>query len=165
MDEQIKTPKTKTVFNKFLLIYFISSIAIISIVSAGFAFKVKEFRDHGPFGFIMNKIVKELDLNTEQKAAIDKIQEEVKAKMDENKKERENHMSEFGNLFKQDKLDKDQLMTLSKNHDTKREEMKSFFMDELIKVHSILTPDQRTKAVEKMREFKEKRKEWKKDRN
>ena len=165
MDEQIKTPKTKTVFNKFLLIYFISSIAIVSIVSAGFAFKVKEFRDHGPFGFIMNKIVKELDLNTEQKAAIDKIQEEVKAKMDENKKERENHMSEFGNLFKQDKLDKDQLMTLSKNHDTKREEMKSFFMDELIKVHSILTPDQRTKAVEKMREFKEKRKEWKKDRN
>ena len=165
MDEQIKTPKTKTVFNKFLLIYFISSIAIISIVSAGFAFKVKEFRDHGPFGFIMNKIVKELDLNTEQKAAIDKIQEEVKAKMDENKKERENHMSEFGNLFKQDKLDKDQLMTLSKKQDTKREEMKSFFMDELIKVHSILTPDQRTKAVEKMREFKEKRKEWKKDRN
>ena len=165
MDEQIKTPKTKTVFNKFLLIYFISSIAIISIVSAGFAFKVKEFRDHGPFGFIMNKIVKELDLNTEQKAAIDKIQEEVKAKMDENKKERENHMSEFGNLFKQDKLDKDQLMTLSKNHDTKREEMKSFFMDELIKVHSILTPDQRTKGVEKMRDFKEKRKEWKKDRN
>ncbi len=163
MNEQIKTPKSKTVFNKFLLIYFISSIAIISVISAGFAFKVKEFRDHGPFGFIMSKIVKELDLNTEQKAAIDKIQEEVKAKMEENKKERENHMSEFGNLFKQDKLDKDQLMTLSKQHDAKREEMKSFFMDELIKVHAILTPDQRTKAVEKMKELKEKHKNWDKD--
>src|SRR3989337_2737965 len=103
MDEQIKTPKTKTVFNKFLLIYFISSIAIISIVSVGFAFKVKEFRDHGPFGFIMDKIVKELDLTDQQKSEIDKIRDEVKAKMEEKKTAREEDMNGFGNLFKQDK--------------------------------------------------------------
>jgi Spy/CpxP family protein refolding chaperone len=87
---------------------------------------------------------------------MDKIRDEIKAKMDENKKKREDDMNEFGSMFKQDKLDKDQLIELSKKHDANREEMKSFFLDELIKVHSILTPEQRTKAVEKMKEFKDK---------
>jgi len=163
MNEQNVSPKTKTAFNKFLLIYFISSILIIAIVSVGFTYKVKELKDHGPFGFIMNIVGKELDLTTEQKAAMDKIHEEVKAKMDEKKKEREDNMSEFGNMFKQDKLDKEKLMTLAKNHEADREEMKSFFLDELIKVHSILTPEQRTKAVEKMKELKGKHKEKMKD--
>ena len=105
----------------------------------------------------MGKVIKELDLNDNQKKEIDKIRDEVKAKMDENKQKREEDMKEFGNLFKQDNLDKEQLMTLAKKHETNREEMKSFFMDELIKVHAVLTPEQRSKAVEKLKELKDKR--------
>lgn len=170
MDNQNQPVKSKSKLNKFLLVYFISTIVIIAIVSVGFAANISNvknyyqgFRDHGPFGFIMEKIVKELDLSDNQKKEMEKIRDEIKAKMDEKKKTREDHMSEFGNLFKQDKLDKEQIMSLANKHEADREEMKSFFIDELIKVHDILTPEQRTKAVEKMKEFKGKHKDgWNK---
>jgi len=161
MNQQNNAAKTRNGFNKFLLVYFIVSVVIIALISAGFTFKAKEFRDRGPFGIIMGKIIKDLDLNDQQKAEVEKIRDEVKAKMDETMKNREEDMKEFGFLFKQDNLSKEQLMSLSQKHDARREEMKSFFMDELIKVHAILTPEQRTKAVEKMKELKEKRKERK----
>lgn len=154
MTDQIQEQKPKMGFNRFLLVYFVTSVLIIAIVGVGFTFKAKQFRDHGPFGVIMEKIVKELDLTDSQKQEIDKIRDEVKAKMEDQKKKREEGMSEFGNLFRQDKLDKEQLMSLSAKHDSQREEMKSFFIDELIKVHDVLTPEQRSKAVDKLKELK-----------
>jgi len=157
--EEIKRPKTG--FNKFLKVYFIISVVVIAVLSVGFTMKLHDFKEHGPFGIIMEKIVKELDLSDTQKKEIDKIRDEVKAKMDEKKSNREKDMEGFGNMFKQDKMDKEKMMEMVKQHEAEREEMKSFFMDELIKVHDILTPEQRTKAVEKMKELKEKFREHK----
>jgi len=151
---EVKKPKTR--INKLLLGYFITTIVIVAVVSVGFTMTAKKFKDHGPFGIIMEMVVKDLDLNDQQKAEIEKIRDEVKAKMEAKKKDRGKDMEEFGNLFKQDKIDKEQLITLAKKHESDREEMKSFFMDELIKVHDVLTPEQRTKAVEKLKEMKEK---------
>jgi Spy/CpxP family protein refolding chaperone len=38
-----------------------------------------------------------------------------------------------------------------------RQEMKEFMMDEMIKFHAILTPEQRNKAADKMKNFHERR--------
>jgi DNA integrity scanning protein DisA with diadenylate cyclase activity len=76
--------------------------------------------------------------------------------MDSKKKDKPDEMSDFANAFKQDKLDKQTLESISKNQEADREEMKSFFMDELIKFHDVLTTEQRLKVVEKMKEFKDK---------
>ena len=151
--EEVKKPKSR--INKLLMAYFITTIVIIAVVSVGFTMKANDFRKHGPFGVIMEKIIKDLDLTDAQKQEIEKIRDEVKAKMDEKKNDREKDMEEFGRLFKQDKLDKEQLKALANKHEANREEMKSFFMDQLIKVHAVLTPEQRTKAVEKLKELKE----------
>jgi Spy/CpxP family protein refolding chaperone len=105
---------------------------------------------------MIEKVIKDLDLNDGQKKEMDIIHEEIKAKMESNKQNRDNDFNEFANLFKQDKLDKAQLTALADKHEGNREEMKSFFMDELIKVHDVLTADQRSKAVDKMKEMKEK---------
>jgi len=160
MEEQTKKSKAGRIFSKFLLVYFITSIVIVGILAVGFTFRANEFRDKGPFGMMMKIAEKELDLTQQQKTEVEKIASEVKAKIEQNRTDRENSYNEFGVLFKQEKLDKEQLMVLADKVDSKREEMKSFFMDELIKLHAVLTPEQRTKAVEKMKEFKEKRRQW-----
>lgn len=150
-------PERKKILKKVLLF----SVLFVLIASLGgglvVAQKVKQFRDRGPLFFMMEKITKELDLNENQKAEVDKIREEIKAKMESKKKEREGDFNEFENAFKQDKLDKQVLKDLAAKREANREEMKEFFMDELIKFHSILTPEQRLKAVEKMKEMREKR--------
>jgi Spy/CpxP family protein refolding chaperone len=87
---------------------------------------------------------------------VDKIREEIKAKREEMKKNRESDKTDFENAFKQDKLDKETLKSIMKKRDAKNEEMRDFMLDELIKFHGILTPEQRTKAIEKMREMKQK---------
>src|SRR5512138_2627991 len=115
----------KSKINKFLLTYFIATIVIIGVVSVGFTAKlhnIKEnFRDHGPFGFIMEMVVKDLDLTDAQKKEVDAIRDEVKNKMQEKKKDREQDMEQFGNMFKQDKLDKDQMLSMASKHDADRE--------------------------------------------
>jgi periplasmic protein CpxP/Spy len=147
------TKKRRIIWGAVIVIFLITGIA-----GVGFAQKVKKMRDNGPMFFMMEKISKELNLNDNQKAEVEKIREEIKAKMESRKQDREKNFTEFENLFKQDKIDKESLKLLSQKHDQDREEMKEFMMDELIKFHAILTPQQRTLAVEKMHEMKDKRK-------
>jgi len=149
--------KKKRSVKKYLLISILFLLAVTIGGGIVFGQKVKQYRDRGPLFFMMGKITKELDLNEQQKAEVDKIRDEIKAKMENRKKERDDLFTEFGNAFKQDKLDKQTLKDLQAKREADREEMKEFFMDELIKFHSILTSEQRTKAVEKMKEMKDRR--------
>ncbi len=48
-------------------------------------------------------------------------------------------------------------LDMMKQHDAKRDEMRSFMLDEVAKFHGILTPEQRNKAVDKMKEFRQKK--------
>jgi Spy/CpxP family protein refolding chaperone len=161
-NDNVETKETdkKAIKSKFRNKIFLSSLIIIliviGIVGIGFTQKVKDFRKNGPWPFIIDKIVAELNLTDEQKANVNKIKDEIKTKMDSKKKDKPDEMSDFANAFKQDKLDKQTLESISKNQEADREEMKSFFMDELIKFHDVLTTEQRLKVVEKMKEFKDK---------
>ncbi|MCC6864824.1 MAG: Spy/CpxP family protein refolding chaperone [Ignavibacteria bacterium] len=142
-----------------ILISIIVVFVITGIAALGFA---KNFYDnhrggHDKVGFIIGKISKELDLNDEQKAEVEKIKIEIKAKMDENKQNRSQDAVEMENLFRSSSFDKTKALELSSKRDAERQEMKSFMIDELAKFHSILTPDQRNKAADKMKEFREKR--------
>jgi Spy/CpxP family protein refolding chaperone len=142
---------------KFWIISSLAAVILITgIAGIGFAQKFKRFHDDGPLGHGLMKIAKELDLNEQQKAEVEKIKNEIKTKMESRKQNREDRFDEFANLFNSDRLDKAALNSLYQKHESDRQEMREFFMDELIKFHSILTPAQRTKAVEKMKEKKDK---------
>lgn len=149
---------------RVFIIVLVVVFAVTGIAGISIAQKVKGFRDgfkgHGPIGFMLNKIVKDLDLTEQQKTEVDKIKEEIKTKIENKRKERENKFDDFEILFKQDKITKEDLDALVKKHETEREEMKDFFAEELVKFHAILTPEQRTKAVEKMKEMREMRQKF-----
>lgn len=144
---------------KYYILGFIIFLLIAGITGVNFAQKMKNMRDGGPLFFMMNKVTKELNLTAQQKADIDKIKEEIKAKRQSMKKDRGSKMDDFANAFKQDKLDKETLKSLEQKHEADRQEMKDFMMDELIKFHDILTPDQRNQVVEKMKEMRQKMKD------
>ncbi len=157
MPESSKPRKSSK--KKFFLWGFVVFFLIAGVTGIGIAQKVKQMRDGGPLMYMMNKITKDLNLTAQQKADVDKLKDEIKAKRESMKKDRSGGMDDFANAFKQDKLDKETLKSIEQKHEADRQEMKDFMMDELVKFHDILTPDQRNQVVEKMKEMKDKRKD------
>jgi periplasmic protein CpxP/Spy len=151
--------KKKFVIGAFLVLFIIAGGIGVGVAKN----KADKFRDHGPFGFIMDKVVKDLDLNDQQKKEVEKIRDEVKAKMEDKRNNRNDHMSQFEQMFRSDTFDKQKAIELARQRDAHREEMRNFFIDETAKFHAILTPDQRNKAADKMKEFREKKGEHFKD--
>lgn len=145
--------KRKIIIGAVLVMFIITGVAGFGF-ARGFYYK---HRGDGPWGFMIGKIAGELDLNDQQKAEVEKIRDEIKAKMESNKPDRNNDMAEMEQMFRSDSFDKQKALDLMKQNDAKRDEMRSFMLDEVAKFHSILTPEQRNKAVDKMKEFRQKR--------
>lgn len=143
--------KKFVVIGAFLVLFIIAGAIGVGVAKN----KVDKFREHGPFGFMMERIVKDLDLTAQQKTEVDKIREEVKAKMEEKKNSRKEQMDGYEQMFRSDYFDKQKALDLAKQHDAERDEMRSFFIEETAKFHAILTPDQRNKAADKMKEMRE----------
>ena len=128
-------------------------LAFILTSVFGIVYAKKKFRD-GPEGFIMGMIAEKLDLTADQKAAVEKIKDQIKEKMDAKKGNREEMMDEFANEFKKDNMDRNKLKEMDQQREQNMQEMKNFMMDKMIEFHDILTPEQRIKAVDAMKEMK-----------
>ncbi|MEO6696027.1 MAG: Spy/CpxP family protein refolding chaperone [Ignavibacteria bacterium] len=154
--EDSMPPKKKNFFHstrsKIILSLVIVIITIVAVKGIAVAKHFQRFID-GPHAFIIEKISKDLDLNSEQKARVESISEQIKAKMESKKLTHENMLGEFSNEFKKDNIDRNKLNELADKEDLDKQEMKNFIMDKIIEFHSILTPDQRSKAVESMKDF------------
>lgn len=144
---------------------FIGAIVVLFLITgiAGIGFakhKSDKFRgDHGPHGFKIGRILKDLDLTAQQKTEVEKIKDEIKTKMKEKRQNRTDNMGELEQMFRGDTFDKQKALELANKRDAEREEMKSFMIEQTAKVHALLTADQRNKAADKMKEMREKRKE------
>ncbi len=158
-----KNPGKRSPKKRIFLGILLALILVVSIAGISFANKMKHFRDDGPLVFMMEKITQDIDLTEQQKSQVQQIKDEVKTKMESRKKDHESSMSDFENAFRQDNLDKTTLDAIADKNKADREEMKSFFEDELIKFHSVLTQAQRNKVADKIKDFRENHKFHDKD--
>jgi Spy/CpxP family protein refolding chaperone len=143
---------------KFVIGGFLVLFIIAGVIGVGFAKnKADKFRDHGPRGFIIGRIVKDLDLSEQQKKEVEAIKEEIKVKMQEKRKNRQDNMSQYEDMFRGSTFDKQKALELAGKRDADKEEMKNFMIEQTAKVHAILTPDQRNKAADKMKEMRERK--------
>lgn len=162
MSDQIKKEEIisekENSFNKsrkYRLIFSVLTVFLFAVLIKGIAFAQPMNRHgDGPM-FLIGKISKNLDLTIDQKAKVENIMEQIKQKMEANKPDRESMFNEFAEQFKKDKLDKNQILEDMKAKELKSQEMKEFMLDKIIEFHSILTPEQRNKAVEEMKAMKE----------
>ena len=144
--------KIKAVVLSFLVVSVITGIAAF-----GFAGNyIDKHRGHGPMGILIGRIADDLDLSDQQKSEVTKIKDEIKAKMDANKQSRNDKAMEFDKMFRQDTFDKQKALELAKERKAHMEEMSTFMIDEMAKFHAILTPDQRNKAADLLKEKREK---------
>lgn len=137
--------------------FIISLIAVVIIFTSvfGIVYAKKKFKD-GPHGFIIEMLTEDLNLSENQKAQVERLKGEVKEKMESNKPHMESGLEELAVEFKKDQLDKNKLKELSNKREQNKEDMKEFMMEKLSEFHSILTPDQRSKVVDNMKNMKDK---------
>jgi Spy/CpxP family protein refolding chaperone len=155
---QVKNKHNKGSRKKFVIGGFLVLFIIAGVIGVGFAKnRADKFRDHGPRGFMIGRIVKDLDLSEQQKKEVEAIKEEIRVKMQEKRKNRQDNMSQYEDMFRSSTFDKQKALELTGKRDAEREEMKNFMIEQTAKVHAILTPDQRNKAADKMKEMRERK--------
>lgn len=157
---QNEAPKRRRPVKKILLGIFILSFVLFGAAGITVAQKVhhmkKEFGDKGPLFFLLEKVTKDLDLSADQKTKLEDLRKEIKTKMETKKDKRHEGMEELEKAFRQDKFDVAALDAMEQQREADRKEMRAFFKEELVKFHDILTPEQREKAADKMKEMREK---------
>jgi Spy/CpxP family protein refolding chaperone len=149
-----EVPKKKR-NRKVIISVLVVCLIAVGVVGVGFAHKMHQFHQEGPWGFIIDKLSEGIDLNATQKTQVDQIKAEIKAKMEAKKDDHKKGMEEFEGLFRQSTLTKQQLIDIHAKREQDREDMKSFMMDEVIKFHDLLTDQQRNKVADKMKDFRE----------
>lgn len=138
---------------RIILAVIVLLVSVLTIKSIAFAKHIHKFKDN-PHGFLIEKLSENLNLTAEQKAQVEKIGMQIKEKMESKKQQREDMFSQFAEEFKKENPDKNKMMEEMKKKELESQEMKEFMMDKIIEFHSILTPDQRIKAVENMKNMK-----------
>lgn len=157
-EEQVPAKKKSVLSStgsKIVLSVVIFLFTVLAVKGIAFARHIHKFAD-GPGAFLIDRISETLDLSSDQKAKVEKIKDQIKEKMESKKSERENKFDEFADEFKKDNIDRNKLLELGQKKEQEMKEMKEFMLDKIIEFHSILTPQQRNKAVEEMKNMKEK---------
>ena len=100
--------------------------------------------------WVVNKISSELDLNDTQKAKLNSLKDEVLKKKDEFKGDHEAMLAEIRTQLLSDKLDQAKINQLFVSRQAKHDEMRQFLIAKVAEFHAVLTPEQRTKLVNKL---------------
>ena len=103
--------------------------------------------------FIVDRISSSLDLSKEQVGKLNKIKEEILARIKSRPNDREAFHNELIGLVKSDKLDRNMIENFIGKREERMKELKPFLLDKLVEFHSILTPEQRNRIVEKLDKF------------
>ena len=103
--------------------------------------------------FIVNRISSTLDLSKEQVEKLNKIKDEILARIKSRPNDREAFHNELIGLVKSDKLDKNMVENFIGKREERMKELKPFLIDKLVEFHNMLTPEQRNRIVEKLDKF------------
>lgn len=104
--------------------------------------------------YLVKKVSGYLDLNKEQKKRVNAIKDEI---MVEGKKMRSIHRELGDAIIKQfsaDSFDEKSVATLLQKHENSRKTFQQFLLKKTAEFHAILNPEQREKAVDKMKKFR-----------
>jgi septal ring factor EnvC (AmiA/AmiB activator) len=96
---------------------------------------------------VINKLEKELNLDAAQKEELLQITSEIKTKMADMKTEKKAKQQEIVTLIRQEQVSTDDLDVLITQHQQKMEALAEFAGQEFIRLHTLLTPEQREKLA------------------
>ena len=130
---------------------FIMLAALSALVFAG-CYRTPEQRA----AHFVDRISEELKLNDAQKVHLDKIKDEFLAKRLEMTKDRDEVYDVAIGLMKSDMIDRAKLDALTEKSQGRTGDAVKFFFAKFAEFHDMLTPEQRTKVTEHLKEHREK---------
>ena len=145
------TTKRKVLLSLAIFLFLTASFAGVS-----FAKKMYHLKTGGPIGIIINKVTEDMTLSNDQKAKITALKNDVMVKMESKKSGKKEKFDSFIDEFRKDNLDKASLESMFQKHEQERTEMKDYAESKIIEFHSILTPEQRKQAADKMQKVRDK---------
>ena len=108
----------------------------------------------------IDKMADDLDLSSDQIEALKELEKEIREKqfeMRKDRKDRDNVKERTIELIKKDSLTKEEIVEFMEEVHSMAEELRketdSFVAERLVKMHSILTEEQREKLAKKLEEF------------
>ena len=105
---------------------------------------------------MVEEIADELDLDDSQTALLNRIKDEMMAKRQEMKGDKEMFQKALLEETKSESFDKARIQGLVDAHIVKARETAPFFLQKIVELHAALTPEQRQLVVEHIKEKKEK---------
>jgi Spy/CpxP family protein refolding chaperone len=105
---------------------------------------------------LTKRITKELELNQAQIGTLTKIKEEMLAKHTADKAERDAQFKTLTEIVRAQAIDRSKLSDLKKRHVAMRDNAEELFLDKIIELHKVLTPEQRVKAAEALVKYEKK---------
>ncbi|MEM7181310.1 MAG: Spy/CpxP family protein refolding chaperone [Spirochaetota bacterium] len=136
-------------------------ILLISSISLGFLSNCRRFKTFEErVEWVTSKLSSKLDLDDEQKKALDKIKLDIIGKKDEIGLNRGKAMEEVIAEIKKDTFDKERVNTIFTSNQEKRDKMRRFFIDKMAEFHTVLRPEQREKLASLMQKFSHKRRKY-----
>ncbi len=143
---------SKGIFLRMLIV--MASLASVAAVTNCRPWKHKSPEERAEW--MAKRITKELDLNDAQKQVLNKIKDEIVARMKAEKSDRALQFKEMTGLLRADTIDKTKLAALRKSHEAQRESMEALFVEKALELHKVLTPEQRNKAADLIEKYMKK---------
>ncbi len=105
---------------------------------------------------IAKRITKELELNQAQIGTLTRIKEEMLAKHNADKTERDAQFKTLTEIVRAQNIDRTKLADLKKRHVALRDSAEELFLDKIAELHKVLTPEQRIKAADALLKYEKK---------
>ena len=102
--------------------------------------------------WVVNRIAGKLDMTDSQEKKLEKIKDQVLAKMNDYKTEHQVMHDEALQLVKKDTLTRADLEKLFTQREQRYRELEPFIIEKMMEFHAILTPEQKNQLAEKMQE-------------
>ena len=105
--------------------------------------------------WVANRISSKLDLDDKQEQVLDRIKNELVAKHKSQSEERNKLAAEAESLVRSAQIDKAAVKQLQARHQALQNEMETLLGEKIVEFHAVLKPEQRNKAADILREFRE----------
>jgi Spy/CpxP family protein refolding chaperone len=138
--------------------------ALIGVIGLGSALIVG-CHHRGPdrgAAFMLDYMAEALDLTEDQQATVNLYKDEIMARVKDMHSEKKQMYSEIKAQLAGDAIDRVRVKALVAEHRDRMDEVINLIVDRVADFHATLSPDQRTKLVNKMEKFEKKyRHGWK----
>lgn len=144
---ELKAPKNKK--RRFLVTGTILA-AIVFAITAAATYAFSRFNED-PYGLLIDKVAGEINLNEQQKSEVTKIKNDLNAKLVNRKVTHVTGGKDIERLFRNDTFDKSEASRIANMQDKENQDLAVYMVDELEKLHGLLTSQQRNDAVDKIK--------------